>query len=94
MKREVASLTKMMTFYTIVRLMKRWNMQPKTTLITISYAGSQVTGTTADLTEGDVLSIEQLFHGMMLPSGNDAAYTLAEYFGKQLKDRKKSVPIP
>ena len=27
-------------------------------------------------------------HGMMLPSGNDAAYTLAEFFGQVLKERK------
>ena len=25
----------------------------------------------------------------MLPSGNDAAFALAEYFGKLLEDRKK-----
>ena len=35
-----------------------------------------------------MLSIDQLFYGMMLPSGNDAAYTLAEFFGRILKDRK------
>ena len=38
-------------------------------------------GTTANLQEGDILNLRQLFHGMMLPSGNDAAYTLAEFFG-------------
>jgi len=43
--------------------------------------------------EGDVLTAEQLFYGMMLPSGNDAAYALAEYFGKQLQDRKQNVVI-
>ena len=26
---------------------------------------------------------------MMLPSGNDAAFALAEHFGKLLEDRKK-----
>lgn len=47
-----------------------------------------MTGTTANLIEGDVLSIEQLFYGMMLPSGNDAAYLLAEHFGKLLHEKK------
>jgi len=27
-------------------------------------------------------------YGMMLPSGNDAAFALAEYFGSHLKKRK------
>jgi D-alanyl-D-alanine carboxypeptidase (penicillin-binding protein 5/6) len=45
-----------------------------------------VGGTTADLREGDVMTLDQLFYGMMLPSGNDAAFTLAEYFGQLIKD--------
>lgn len=38
-------------------------------------------GTTANLKENTWISIEDLLYGTMLPSGNDAAYTLAEYFG-------------
>ena len=34
------------------------------------------------------MNVEQLMYGMMLPSGNDAAYALAEHFGTMLKDRK------
>lgn len=33
---------------------------------------------------GDILSIYDLFFAMMLPSGNDAAYLLAEGFGTLL----------
>jgi D-alanyl-D-alanine carboxypeptidase (penicillin-binding protein 5/6) len=40
------------------------------------------TGTSAELVEGDSLSVWDLLHGLMLPSGNDAALALAEYFGK------------
>jgi len=32
--------------------------------------------------------VEQLQYGMMLPSGNDAAYALAEHFGGLLFHRK------
>jgi hypothetical protein len=32
------------------------------------------------------MTLDQLFYGMMLPSGNDAAFTLAEYFGQLIKD--------
>ena len=38
-------------------------------------------GTSAELLENDSLSIHELLHGMMLPSGNDAAQALAIYFG-------------
>ena len=30
-------------------------------------------GTSANLLAGDVLTVTELMHGMMLPSGNDAA---------------------
>lgn len=43
--------------------------------------GQTVGGTTANLCEGDSLSIKDLLFGLMLPSGNDAAVTLAENFG-------------
>ena len=45
-----------------------------------------MTGTSADLREGDVLTVKDLLYGMMLPSGNDAAHALAIYFGGVLKD--------
>lgn len=38
--------------------------------------------------------MEQLCYGMMLPSGNDAAYTLAEFFGQQIYDRRQVQVVP
>ena len=37
-------------------------------------------GTSARLSEGDVFTVIDLLHGMLLPSGNDAATALAETF--------------
>lgn len=37
--------------------MEEFNIDPKKTLIAISRMGAEVTGTTAELREGDVLSI-------------------------------------
>lgn len=37
---------------------------------------------TADLKTGDKLTVGQLLYGMLLPSGCDAAYALADTFGK------------
>lgn len=51
------------------------------TLVEVSGDAAGVIGTSADLLEGDTLSIWQLLYGLMLPSGNDAALALAEYFG-------------
>jgi D-alanyl-D-alanine carboxypeptidase (penicillin-binding protein 5/6) len=41
-------------------------------------------GTTADLKQGDRISLYDLLFALMLPSGNDAALALAEYFGKMV----------
>ena len=84
-KREVASITKMMTFYTVLKLMKKFSLDALSTVLTVSRGASKIHGTSADLREGDNLTLYQLFYGMMLPSGNDAAFLLAEYFGSLLR---------
>ena len=38
---------------------------------------ANIRGTTANLEHGDTLSVDQLLYGLMLPSGNDAAFALA-----------------
>lgn len=39
-----------------------------------------VKGSKMNLSPGEEVSVENLLYGMMLPSGNDAAYTLAYYY--------------
>ena len=51
-------------------------------MIKVPKIAVDVGGTTARLKENDILSLYDLFHGLMLPSGNDAATTLADYFGR------------
>ncbi|MGW2563314.1 D-alanyl-D-alanine carboxypeptidase family protein [Streptomyces sp. NPDC001514] len=41
----------------------------------------RVGGSTADLRTGDKVTVRQLLYGLMLPSGCDAAYALADTFG-------------
>jgi serine-type D-Ala-D-Ala carboxypeptidase (penicillin-binding protein 5/6) len=89
MKREVASLTKMMTLYTVMKLLVRYKLSPRQVQIQISRNVSKISGTSAELREGDILTVEQLCYGMMLPSGNDAALALSEYFGQLLHDKKE-----
>ena len=45
-------------------------------------------GTSAELIVGDCLTVEELLYGMMLPSGNDAAFVLAKHFGKFIFEKK------
>ena len=56
----------------------------------MSKYASGVNGTTARLKEGDSLCVYNLLHGVLLPSGNDAATALAEHFALIIKeDREK-----
>jgi len=41
-------------------------------------------GTSANLHNEDELLIIDLLYGLLLPSGNDAGFALAQYFGKFL----------
>ncbi|EAS04236.3 D-alanyl-D-alanine carboxypeptidase family protein (macronuclear) [Tetrahymena thermophila SB210] len=82
--REIASLTKMMTCYIVVHYIRKLNLIPEKTYFKVSAHAANQPGTTAGLTEGDVVSIMDLLYGMMLPSGNDAAFVLAENFGVYL----------
>lgn len=93
-RRECASLTKIMTCYVVLRLLERFGMQDSK-LVTVGSDAASVIGTSAELVEGDTLTIWQLLFGLMLPSGNDAAHQLAEYFGsflmKDAEDREKKM---
>jgi len=57
-------------------------------MIKIPKPFTKVTGTKANLKSGDTLTLEQLYYGMMLPSGNDAALVIADYFGRILAQKK------
>lgn len=76
-RREVASLTKLMTLYTVFRLCDSLKIDMKEEMIVVDEDTVQVSGTTANLKLGDTLSVDQLLYGMMLPSGNDASFALA-----------------
>jgi D-alanyl-D-alanine carboxypeptidase len=74
----------MMTFYTVLKLLDKYRMNPDQTIITVSKTAASINGTSANLKEGDQFPVSELVYGLMLPSGNDAAYALAEHFGYKL----------
>ncbi|OMJ82894.1 hypothetical protein SteCoe_16291 [Stentor coeruleus] len=78
--REVASLTKIMTCILCLNVIS-FNQMSLDRKIIVSTRAANTNGTTAGLRSGDTLTLRDLLYGLMLPSGNDAAVILAEYFG-------------
>lgn len=72
-RRPMASTTKIMT-----ALMALENT-PLDELVTVSAQAVRVTGSDAGLRAGQQLTMFELLHALMLPSGNDAANVIAEH---------------
>ncbi len=72
LKLAVGSLTKIMTALVGVEYFR-----PNSVLI---YQGTQISGTRIGLVKGESLTFRALLFGMLLPSGNDAAYTIAQNY--------------
>jgi D-alanyl-D-alanine carboxypeptidase len=87
-KLEIASMTKIMTFYTCLKVLYNdltlVNINPKKTFMRTSKKAANMIGTSARVKEGLHYSMYDLFVGLMLPSGNDASIVLAENFGRYL----------
>jgi D-alanyl-D-alanine carboxypeptidase len=83
-KRKIASLTKIMTLHCALKLCKFFNIDPQHEAVKVKKDAGTINGTRADLAEGDYILVEDLFYGLMLPSGNDAALCLADFFGKKI----------
>lgn len=79
--REVASLTKIMTCYVTLMLCKKLGIPMGEFTIRVSKLAAGMTGTSAELNEGEHLKVLDLLYALMLPSGNDAAWALAESLG-------------
>ena len=56
--KEVASLTKIMTCWVVIRLCKLYNIDFETTQVSVSEVAADIRGTCANLETGDVLSVE------------------------------------
>lgn len=79
LRRPVASITKAMTAYTVLKQAKPTD-KVKVTAADVRY-GAQGGASVAYLRAGDVLTVEELLYALMLPSGADAAHTLARAYG-------------
>jgi D-alanyl-D-alanine carboxypeptidase len=75
-----------MTCYATLRLVDKLEQVTLDSFVSVSGKAAGMTGTSACLFEGDRITIWDLLHGLMLPSGNDAAWALAEYFSNELEN--------
>ena len=66
-----------MTCDVCLKLAKYWHLNISQTYVIVSDVASDIRGTTAALQNGDYLTVENLLYGLMLPSGNDAAFALS-----------------
>jgi len=73
-----------MTAIVSLHLVKELKLDLKKTYFKVDAKASKTTGTTANVQVGSRITIFDLLHGLMLPSGNDAAMTLGENFGELL----------
>lgn len=87
--REIASLTKIMTCIVAINLIKNAEKSTFDTKVKISQKASSMIGTSAELQPNDELTIKSLLYGLMLPSGNDAAWALAEFFGSKIAPQSR-----
>ena len=62
-----------MTAYVILQIRNNLGIQEHNELIRILPQCTRMNGTSANLIPCDYLNVWELLHGMMLPSGNDAA---------------------
>ena len=62
-----------MTCILSIKIAKEFKLDIKETKFKISEEAISISGTSAELQYRDILSINDLLYGLMLPSGNDAA---------------------
>lgn len=96
----MASLTKILTAELVLHLSKQSAEKPRQrslfpgldSVVTVHESAAYASGTHAGLRPGDKVSVEQLLHGLLMVSGNDAALCLAEEFGRALRGQRMKAP--
>ncbi|KAL4472032.1 hypothetical protein ABPG72_007081 [Tetrahymena utriculariae] len=90
---EIASLTKVMTFFTSLKLSAKHELDPQSVYVRVPKFAAFICGTSACLRNGEYIKLCDLFYALMLPSGNDAACTLANFFGQIERRRANSCSV-
>lgn len=83
-----ASITKLFTAYVALQFLEPEQQITAGDVLDLVGAGSSVAG----IEKGNVLTVEMLVEAMLLPSGNDAAYILADAAGKVIREDETLSP--
>lgn len=78
LKRSPASVVKLMTALVVMEKLAKGEVK-LTDQITASREASKIGGSQVYLKEGESFTLEELMKAMLIASGNDAAYTIAEH---------------
>lgn len=81
LKLPIASTTKIATAITVLEN----HSQNLKDVVTITPKMVAINGSDIKLQAGEKITVEKLLHGLLIMSGNDTAYALAEYFGGKAK---------
>lgn len=79
-EKEIASLTKIMTCIIVLEQTEKYRLDGNVK-VKVNKTSTKLSGTSANLVQDSWMSLNDLVYGLMLPSGNDAAWLLAEIFG-------------
>lgn len=77
-----ASITKLFSIYVALQFLEPEEMITAGSALDLVGYGSSV----AQIEKGDALSVEMLVEAMLLPSGNDASYILADAAGRAIRE--------
>ena len=69
-----------MTCIIVLELKQKYKLD-KNVKVKVDKASTKLGGTSANLIDDSWINLNDLVYGLMLPSGNDAAWLLAEVFG-------------
>jgi D-alanyl-D-alanine carboxypeptidase (penicillin-binding protein 5/6) len=87
---DIASTTKMMTALLIAQEVQT-DPSLLDRLITFSQRADQTPGSSTTVRAGESITLRDALYGLMLPSGNDAAVALAEWYGNRKGAKEKNV---
>jgi len=70
-----------MTFYCALKMAGKYDFDTDKVFVRVPKYAAFICGTSACLRNAEYIRLTDLFYALMLPSGNDAACTLANFFG-------------
>lgn len=76
----IASTTKLMTYLVVMDEISDSKSHSLEDRIVIDRETSEIGGSTFELEEGEILTVEELLNALLIVSGNDACYALAKHF--------------